>query len=317
MAVRIYTAELGDGKVLWPEERPAEWLLAKKKVMPRVLFNSQYNNDPSGLRGVRYDPAWLLYYNRVQLPPMHRLQGCQGVDLATSLSDGADYFGHCTAARDTETGIVFILDFQFGHIAAPQHLTFLEDQFKFWKARGLIIQKILVETGGPQQGTTQNLIANTRTSTTLQLPLEESKPKGSKEQRFDAMMPFLSNGSVLFKGEIVEGTVVMSETKGFQEFLREYSQFDKGRYDDLLDALSIVVEALTVNGLAANVSEEDLAELQKNNFTDDQIKEFARLRTLEEQEQTIKPDRAFDLSETQERVLGRQSFFHNSRGREF
>lgn len=257
MGVRIYQAlnpnpETGDprGRALWPEERPLSWLRMMEASMPTVMFNSQYQNDPSGLRGVRYDPTKLHYYLMSQhIPPFSKLRCVQCCDIATSTEASADYFGHCTAARDVETGRVFILDIQYAQIAPDEHLAFIKGHYLSWKQRGLTPQVVQLEARGPQKGTTTNLMTLMRMSRDA-IPLEEIFPVGSKEDRFDAALPYMTNGTVLLKGKQTPTTVDMSDDSGFQEFLREFSRFPQGR-DDVFDAVVMTIEELCSSVTAA------------------------------------------------------------------
>ena len=172
MGVRIYQAINPDGSVLWEEERPREWLEKKKRSMPPSLFNAQYQNDPSGMKGVKFEIDWLHFYDDVSIPPIHRLIGVQGGDPATSEGESANYFGHCTAGKDPETGIVYVLDFAYGKITAPKHLEFLHAQYETWRRRGLTINKVILETNGPQQATTQHLINQTRNDPRGAMPID-------------------------------------------------------------------------------------------------------------------------------------------------
>jgi hypothetical protein len=258
MVVRIYDAELSQGVTLWPDERPWEWLMRKKRLMPDVMYRAQYRNDPSGLRGVRYDLTWLRFFTPNTLPKLSSLIGVQGGDLATSERSTANYFGHCTGARDSDTGLIYILDFAYGHIPAPSHLEFLRTQYQMWSGMGLPIRTVLLEEVGPQQGTTQNLAAQTRVDPEGSIPIEVVNTSGtikSKEQRFDAMMPFIKSGTVLFRGEPqANGDVEVSKSDGYVEFQREYSRFPRGGRDDVLDALEVVVNELVTTTASAAVT---------------------------------------------------------------
>jgi hypothetical protein len=257
VTVRIYKAEVLEGESLWPAERPWDWLMRKKKVMPRPFYNAQYMNDPSGLRGVRYDVTWLQFYRDVNKPPNRELSGVQAGDPATSEDKTANLFGHATVAKHIETGIIYVLGFAFDQIEATKHLDFLEAQYLTWLDRGLQVQKVLLETGGPQQATTQHLIEQTRQSSSGAMPIMEFNPKGSKEEKFDSLLPYFANGTILFKGEQAGEDVVMSSDLGFQEFLREFSMFPKGGRDDLLDALYMAVTDLVGVGIAASGNSSD------------------------------------------------------------
>lgn len=317
MTVRIYTAEQPDGSVLWPEERPQEWLNKVKYRMPRAMFNAQYNNDPSGLRGVKYDVAWIQFYLPSQLPPLEELTGFQSGDPATSKKETSDYFGHCTAGRHRETGIIYILDIQFGHYAAPEHLKFLETQFILWKNRKLQIQTVRIETGGPQQATTQNLIAATRQSSVALMPIEEFKPKGSKEDRIDSMIPHLSNGTVLFPGtSLSDGNVTMIDRPGFQEFMKEFAQFPRGGRDDVLDAVFMNVDGLSIGTEPVVVSETSLTELMKRNDNDPVLKAklkriqmIQRIIEIQQELNSLPTENQEEVSDYRTRVIGRRSIY--------
>ena len=321
MGVRIYQAINPDGSVLWQEERPIEWLERKRQSMPPALFNAQYQNDPSGMRGVKFDVEWLRFYDDTTIPPLHKLIGVQGGDPATSESASANYFGHCTAAKDPDTGIIYILDFAFGKIPAPKHLEFLFAQYKSWKMRGLNIVKVVLETNGPQQATTQNLIVQTRNDSRGAMPIDTVIPRGSKEQRYDAIIPYLSNGTVLFKGERRNDSMFMSGHSGFKEFQQEYSAFPRGGRDDVLDALWIAVNDLTTNVEAVGVTGDEPVsatqirleaerDAENNGYTGEEKKEFIynRLNDIYD----INPDET-----ARDRVMGmgeRKSLFHRGLG---
>jgi len=241
VAVAIYQAIKENGKALWPEQRPIEWLDRKRSTMPRSMFNSQYQNDPSGLRGVRYDLSWLKYYTDTTRPPLRELVGFQSGDPATSTSESSNYFGHCTVGKHLGTGLIYVLSFAFGHIPATEHLEFLRSQYDYWTNRGLSIQNVLLEEVGPQQATTQNLAAQTRTDSRGAMPLSVFHPKGSKEQRLDSILVYLGNGQVLFPGDRADGSTILRQSRDFDEFRREWTSFPKGRRDDLLDALFMVI----------------------------------------------------------------------------
>jgi len=311
MAVRIYSAELDadTNTPLWPEQRSWKWLMGKKAKMPPVLYSAQYMNDPSGLRGVRYDVGWLQYYTEQTLPNRGNLVCIQTGDPATSERSTSNYFGHCTAGRDVDTGIIYILDVSYGHIPAPNHLEYLRSHFDSWRQRGYYIQTVWLEEVGPQQGTTQNLASQTRVDPKGAMPLDVLTPKGSKEQRYDSIMTFLKNGTVLFKGERQPtGDVVMSPDSGFPEFMREFSAFPRGGRDDVLDAVWMAVDKLSGNVLASGVTEESGEGGEK--LDSDYEFEGARLRREREEayEQGIVDSGVG--STPRDRVLSGGSIFH-------
>lgn len=49
--------------------------------MPPSLFNAQYQNDPSGMKGVKFDVDWLHFYDDMTIPPIRNLVGFKAVTL--------------------------------------------------------------------------------------------------------------------------------------------------------------------------------------------------------------------------------------------
>lgn len=313
MTVRIYKAIQDDGTALWPEERPIRWLLQKKATYPRPIFDAQYQNDPTGLRGVRYDISWLHYYTRASLPNLANMVGVQAGDPATSERETSNYFGHCTAAKDTSTGIIYILGFAFGHIPAPKHEEFLRAQYHLWTGQGLVIQKVLLEEVGPQQATTQHLAVQTRLHPSGPMPLEVLNPKGSKEQRYDSILPYFNNGTILFPGHMTpDGTVeIVEDDQGVNEFKQEFSNFPKTGRDDVLDALWMVVQSFVDVGMSAGVTDSDAEFLEEINKQGEQLSGERRDWTLDEWDkqaeiEEVEPDFQEDdpLARLRERLFG-------------
>ena len=145
------------------------------------------------------------------------------------------------------------------------------------------------------------------------MPIETIVPKGSKEQRYDAIIPFIANGSIRFKGERRGEDMYMSGENGFKEFQFEYSSFPRGGRDDILDALWIAVNDLTSNIEAVGIGEIEatlsLAEIEANEegYEGEQRRRYLidRISMLKEEERDDPRDRV--LSGT-----GRGSLFHRS-----
>ena len=252
--VRIYQAIKPDGSVLWPEERPIEYLARERASMLESNFNAQYQNDPSGMTGVMLDIGWLNYYNENDIPDLAPMIGSQGADPATSEKERANNFGHCTAARDPQTGTIYVLGFAFDKLPAPKHEEFMRLQFIHWALQGLSIREVKYETQGPAQGSAQFLMESNRANDTLSLPLTAEPAKGKKEDRIMSLKPHLGNGTILFPGHInLDGEWELKQDTGFNEFKKEYMSYPVGGRDDLLDALFLAVDPLLMTGPAAAI----------------------------------------------------------------
>ncbi len=295
MTVRVYKAIQDDGTALWPEERPIEWLLKKKSTYPRPIFEAQFQNDPTGLRGVRYDISWLKYYTRATLPSLSNMVGVQTGDPATSERETSNYFGHCTAGKDLSTVIIYILDFAFGHIPATKHEEFLRAQYHLWTGQGLQIQKVLLEEVGPQQATTQRLAAETRLHPRGPMPLEILNPKGSKEQRYDSILVYLGNGTILFPGRMTpDGTVELVESREMNEFKKEFSEFPKTGRDDILDALWMAVQSFVDVGMSAGITDSDEEFLAEISTQAEELAESRSDWTLDEWDKQTRQNKTED-----------------------
>lgn len=273
--VRIYQAIKPDGTALWPEVRPIEWLDRERLTTPKGYFDSQYMNDPSGLTGVRYNSDWIQFYTQSSMPEITTLIGVQGADPAVSESRTADYFGHCTVGRDPTDGRIYVLAFDFDRLPATRHEEYLRAQYNTWRERGLSISVVRNESHGPIQAATQHLEAVNRLSDSP-LPLEIVKPKGNKEERFDELLPYIGNGTILFPGvRDATGEASILSNKGFDEFMSEFTSFPIGRRDDLMDALWLAVDSLLSATPAAALSERGNREAGANE--EEEEREKARL----------------------------------------
>ena len=242
--VRIYQAIQPDGTALWPDQRPIEWLARERNNMVEANFNAQYQNDPSGLTGVLLDVGWLNFYDENDIPNLENFIGYQGADPATSQRERANYFGHCTSARDPETGQIYVLGFVYDKIPATEHEEFMQVQYIHWLMRDLRILEVSYETQGPNQGAAQLLMESNRKNDLIPMPLVASPPKGKKEDRILSLRPHFKS-TILFPGHLnVNGEWEMKKDAGFEEFLKEYMSFPLGGRDDLLDALFLSVDPL-------------------------------------------------------------------------
>lgn len=252
-SVMIYQAIKPDGTALWEAERPLEWLLGVKQNMTDAFFNSQYQNDPSGLKGVLFNIDHLQYYLPHELPPMHTLMGFQGGDSAVSKESTADYYGHFTGGRDPMSGTIYLLDCAHDRFSSPEHQGFLRAEYDKWKLRDLNIGMVQVEYWGTLKGSGQELEERERRMPDP-MPLhliEAVKGQTNKQERLLALRPHF-NGRVLFPGELDgQGKRQLIQTGNWREFLTQFASFPRGRYDDLLDALWVMLDAAFGHAMAA------------------------------------------------------------------
>jgi len=210
-----FKAIMDDNTVLWPERYDRTRLDKLKKDMGTIIFNTQYQNDPSGIEGILLKTEWLKYYDKAP----EDLQIVQGIDLAISERKEADFFVICTIGRD-ENNNIFVLSFFKAKLDFPSQLKAIETNYSAFHP-----QKIAIESNAYQRALTQWLRVGTN------LPIVEVKTVKDKVSRMLALSPHFENGRIKIR-------------KDMQDFIAEFIQFPKGPHDDMLDALAFAVDTL-------------------------------------------------------------------------
>lgn len=205
-------------EVLWKSRWPFPKLIDKKFDIGTIIFNCQFQNDPSGLEGIELKGEWLHYYDR--LPD--GLRKYQGVDLAVAQTKEAAFFVICTVGYDPKTNKLYIIDFYRAKIPFPDQLDAIEIQAKIHKPL-----KIYVESNAYQLALAQHM------------------------QRFSAL-PIIPTPTV--KDQIIRLVSMAAHFESertkigrgnnMQDFIDEWLQFPSGEYTDCLDACEIVVRNL-------------------------------------------------------------------------
>ena len=203
-----------DGTTPWPEKFTVEWLEDRRRSMGTLLFNSQYQNDVEAMKGRLFKSEWLRYFDVV--PTGLRIY--QGVDLAISQKETADYFAHVTIGVDAQKN-VYVLD------AIQRRLTFkAQTDFIIERQRQWHPIKLLVEAVAYQAAQVDEL----RRAGVYAIPVKTTKDKVTRflrlAARFEAGMVFLRRG---MQDELLEQLLMAPE----------------GRHDDLVDALEFAVSA--------------------------------------------------------------------------
>ena len=203
-----------DGTTPWPEKFTVEWLEDRRRSMGTLLFNSQYQNDVEAMKGRLFKSEWLRWFDVV--PTGLRIY--QGVDLAISQKETADYFAHVTIGVDAQKN-VYVLD------AIQRRLTFkAQTDFIIERQRQWHPIKLLVEAVAYQAAQVDEL----RRAGVYAIPVKTTKDKVTRflrlAARFEAGMVFLRRG---MQDELLEQLLMAPE----------------GRHDDLVDALEFAVSA--------------------------------------------------------------------------
>lgn len=193
--VHIQRAIQKDGSSLWQDKFTIEELLRKKAEAGSIIFNMQYQNDIDlAKQGHIFRYEWLQWYDEIP----NDIEIYQGVDLAISDKETADYFVICTIGLSTDNNI-YILDMFRERLSFKAQVEMIKKKAEEWQPL-----KIGIETNQYQKALAQELI---RTS---QAPIKElmtMKDKVSRAQRrsaeFENKRVFLRNDMHLFIDELV------------------------------------------------------------------------------------------------------------------
>ena len=201
-----------DSSTPWPEKFSMRWLERRRTNMGTILFNSQYQNDVEAMKGRIFRADWLRYYDKEP----EGLRIYQGVDLAISRKETADYFAVVTIGVDPHQN-VYVLD------ALQRRLSFRQ-QTELISAKHEAYQSalVLVESNAYQQAQIDELRRTTR------VPVREIKTVKDKVTRFLKLSAKFEAGQVLLRRE---------QTDLIEQLLLA----PEGAHDDLLDALEFAI----------------------------------------------------------------------------
>jgi len=234
--------ETGLAQSYWPERHSIESLLQMKERMGTLAFNSQMMCDPSGYAGTVFDVDHLQYYDPVRdLPSIWKdLSFIMSVDPNITESPDSDNTAIVTAAIDHKRGNIYVLDIY----AKPHDFVGQVSLIKSYGSRLQVsvgdhrfeseirISKIGIEAVAYQSSLHQ-------TGYLMGLPVVGIK-QGNKDKnvRIVGLQPHFENGRIRFPNP------KKCETNWWDKFYEEYCTFPKGRRDDMLDSLEILVSMM-------------------------------------------------------------------------
>lgn len=202
-----------DGTSLWEEKFNIDQLREMQRDYGTANFAMQYQNDASLSKGDIFKEDWIQFYTT---PPEMKFI-YQGVDLAISAKEGADYFAIVTVGVDYNHNF-YVLD------AYRSRTSFLgQQQVIIQKFREFDPITVVIESNAYQAAQIQALRA---TEPTIRLtPLNTHKDKVTRAQRISS---YFESKKVFFRRDMT-GIV--------EEVLR----MPNGEHDDLFDALEFAI----------------------------------------------------------------------------
>jgi len=179
-----------------------------------IRFNAQYRCDASGYAGNKLKIEWLKdsYYR--DLPS--NLEIVMGVDPAISERTGADYTAITVLGYSEAEKKIYLVAYYRGHYTFPEQLSLITTVWQTHQA-----SRIIVESTAYQAALAQGLQGKG-------LPVIPYKTVKDKVTRVLSISPYFENKTIRVKSDM-------------DDFIHEYTQFDKGDHDDLLDSLTLAV----------------------------------------------------------------------------
>jgi len=205
------------GEVLWPEYWPLDKLEQRRNEIGTIIFNCQYQNDPSDMEGDLLKGGWLHPWDS---PPHSRCEYYAAID--PSLGEH-DFFGIAVGAYDRRLQKAYLVDVFVEHMPLVDILKhkvpLLNNQYKFIKVymEKNFWQKLLLQ------------VPELRA-----LPIVPIQTVRDKTSRFISMTSHFESKRILVNPLLINRS----------EFYMEWIQYPHGQHDDGIDCVEMLVSKL-------------------------------------------------------------------------
>jgi predicted phage terminase large subunit-like protein len=195
-----------------------EWLLGLLESMTRALFDAQYNQNASGVKGTVFDDRFFRYCKNFP----QRLAVFTGVDLAIGKKKRNAKFAIVTIGIDRRTLKVYLLDYHTEKLSLKAQDDLIDRHNETW---GPIA--VGIEANAFQASKIQTLKENKKTRNVPAIPIYTDKDKETRAEK------------LAHRYEI--GEIVHHESEKGGEYETQLMNFPDGKYKDLIDAIDIAI----------------------------------------------------------------------------
>lgn len=221
--VKVAKAIKSEGNALWPEKFSVEKLFEIKSEAGSAIFNAQYMNDITAMKGSIFKEQWLRFYD-VE-PPYLKLY--QAADLAIGESERHDYFALVTVGKDNN-GNIYVLDTYRGRLSFDEQFALIRNRYQRFNSDNTPVMRVGIESVAYQEALAGRLRKNTN------IPVKSIRRSKDKITRAHIFSAQLENGKIYFLGD------------GSQmDLIEELLLFPEAEHDDLFDALETAVSMAT------------------------------------------------------------------------
>lgn len=248
----------GEGEVLWPEERPLEYLLRERYAVGSLLFSREFQNEVQDDAAAAFKMSWLEYarsqgaglslYQIPELPDGESLDIVQGWDLSLTTDvkkaekHDSDYSVGVTWARD-KYGNRYLLGFrrERGMTHAKLKTLVESEYYKF----GRLIRTVAVERNSFGE---LHYLGIQRTT---DLPLKAHLTDKKKADPWEGV-PSLS--ALFENGKVIIPSATADDRAATQPLIDELWGLGRESHDDSVLALWIAETVLRKSGFVYSVS---------------------------------------------------------------
>jgi len=220
--------------VLWPEYWSYQKLVEKRDAIGSIIFDCQYQNDPTSMEGSLLKAKWLHSWDEPNIdsfgvslyraPDFDRMQHYLGID--PSMGEG-DYFGIAVLAYDPRANRGYLRDVFAQHLDLPTILkTKLPEIMQLYKPLKIYMETVFW----------QKLL--TKLPELQGYPIVPIRTVKDKEARFIPMSSHFESKRVLVNPLLLNRS----------EFWTEWVQFPRGQHDDAVDCVEMVVTKTVGSG---------------------------------------------------------------------
>ena len=232
---QIIPAIYPDGTTPWPGKFSLEWLEERKKQAGSIIFNAQYQNDTSLMKGHIFREEWFRYYEKE--PDWDNMDFFIGCDPAATKKEAllsrsktdTDWWTIVVGARkkaedgDYEAEI-YVKELWRGRCTKDEYLQKLRALNGYYHPICVVIESVAAQEYLAQDAERY-------------MPVHRAERTTDKVARAYWLQAFFENGQVLLPAKSVAG-----DYADWQALIDELLLFPQGEHDDLFDGLQTMVE---------------------------------------------------------------------------
>jgi predicted phage terminase large subunit-like protein len=232
---QVIPAIPADGSTPWPEKFTLEWLEEKRQQMGSIIFNAQYQNDTSLMKGHIFKEEWFRFYETE--PDWDKMRFFIGCDPAATkrealLSSGrldSDWWTIVVGARRRdESGDVgrevYLKELWRGRCTKEEYLKTLRTLNDYYRPVSVVIETVAA----------QEYLAQDAEKF---MPVKRLERTTDKVARAYWLQAFVENGQILLPSKSL-----VRDYSPWQALIEELILFPQAEHDDLFDGLQTMLE---------------------------------------------------------------------------